>query len=122
MTTGRHLGDPPPATAGRALAWSLTNTMVGRVGTVAIGVVLARILGPDEFGTYAVAFVALIALLSFNELGVSLAIVRWPGHPATIAPTVTTISVGDEPAAHRRSPSRRRRGSPRRWARPRPPG
>ena len=84
---------PAPVTAGRALAWSLANTMVGKVGTVAIGVVLARILGPAEFGTYAVAFVALIALLSFNELGVSLAIVRWPGHPMVIAPTVNTISV-----------------------------
>jgi PST family polysaccharide transporter len=37
--------------------------------------------------------VALLAVLSFNELGVSLAIVRWPGEPDEIAPTVTTISV-----------------------------
>ena len=32
-------------------------------------------------------------LLSFNELGVSLAIVRWQGEPSEIAPTVTTISM-----------------------------
>ena len=54
---------------------------------------LARILGPHEFGAFAVAMVALLALLSFNELGVSLAIVRWEGEPSEIAPTVTTISV-----------------------------
>ena len=86
---GRHLGDPPRATAGRALAWSLLNTVVARVGTLAIGIVLARMLGPEEFGTYAVAFVALIALLSFNELGVSLAIVRWPGDPRSSRPPST---------------------------------
>jgi PST family polysaccharide transporter len=67
--------------------------VVGRLGTLAIGIALARILGPAEFGTFAVAMVALLAMLSFNELGVSLAIVRWPGDPREIAPTVATISV-----------------------------
>jgi PST family polysaccharide transporter len=67
--------------------------MVARFSTLGIGVALARILGPHEFGAFAVAVVALLALLSFNELGVSLAIVRWEGEPREIAPTVTTISV-----------------------------
>jgi PST family polysaccharide transporter len=40
-----------------------------------------------------VALLALMAAVSFNELGVSLAIVRWPGDPAKIASTVTTISM-----------------------------
>lgn len=83
-------GDPHPS---RALFWSFTNTAISRLGTLGIGIVLARLLGPHAFGTYAVAFVALAAVLSFNELGVSLAIVRWPGDPRAIAPTVTTISV-----------------------------
>ena len=79
--------------AGRALGWSFASTAVAKFSTLAIGIVLARILGPQEFGTFAVATVALLAVLSFNELGVSLAIVRWPGDPREIAPTVTTISV-----------------------------
>lgn len=66
---------------------------VGRFGTLAIGVLIARLLGPGEFGAYAVAMVALLAVLSFNELGVSLAIVRWREDPALIAPTVNTISI-----------------------------
>ncbi len=78
----------------RALGWSFLNTAVARFGTIAVGVVLARLLGPAEFGTYAVAFVALMAVLSFNELGVSLAIVRWRDDPAEIAPTVAAISLG----------------------------
>ncbi|NVM94406.1 oligosaccharide flippase family protein [Arthrobacter wenxiniae] len=72
---------------------SLLNTVVSRFGTIGIGILLARMLGPAQFGTYAIAFVALIAILSFNELGVSLAIVRWPADPKEIAGTVTTISV-----------------------------
>ncbi|WP_433181513.1 oligosaccharide flippase family protein [Actinoallomurus sp. CA-150999] len=79
--------------ASRALGWSFLNTMLGRFGTLAIGILLARVLGPKEFGVFAVAMVALLAVLSFNELGVSLAIVRWPGEPREIAPTVATISV-----------------------------
>ena len=67
--------------------------MVSRLGTLAIGIALARILGPEEFGTFAVALLALLAVLSFSELGVSLAIVRWPGSPREIAPTVATISM-----------------------------
>ncbi len=77
--------------ASRALGLNLLNTIVSRVGTFAIGIALARILGPEEFGTFAVALLALMAVLSFNELGVSLAIVRWPGDPKKIAPTVQTL-------------------------------
>lgn len=78
--------------ASRALAWSFANTLISKVSTLAVGILLARLLGPAAFGTYAVAFVALMAILSFNELGVSLAIVRWRGDPREIAATVTTIS------------------------------
>lgn len=88
--------DDPSRLAGRAsraFGWSLVNTIVSRLGTLAIGIALARLLGPTQFGTFAVATVALLAILSFNELGVSLAIVRWRTNPAVIAPTVNTISV-----------------------------
>lgn len=80
-------------TASRALIWSVANVAFSKVGTLAIGIVLARVLGPQAFGTYAIAFVALAAVLSFNELGVSLAIVRWQEDPRRIAPTVTTLSI-----------------------------
>ena len=70
---------------------------MSRLGTIGIGIVLARLLGPEAFGTFAVATVALMALLAFNEIGVSLAIVRWHGDPHAIAPTVATISVVSSP-------------------------
>lgn len=80
--------------AGKALGWSFISTLAARFGTLAIGITLARVLGPTEFGTFAVALVALLAMLSINELGVSLAIVRWPDDPRTIVPTVATLSAG----------------------------
>ena len=79
--------------ASGAFAWSFANAIVSRVGTIGIGIALARLLGPTQFGTYAVGLIALMAALSFNELGVSLAIVRWPGDPNEIAPTVNTASL-----------------------------
>ena len=78
--------------ASRALSLSFISTALLKFSTFGVGVLLARLLGPHQFGTYAVALVALLAVLSFNELGVSLAIVRWPGDPTEIAPTVATIS------------------------------
>jgi PST family polysaccharide transporter len=79
--------------ASRALGWSFGSTLLNKVSMFGIGVMLARLLGPHAFGTYAVAYVAMFALLNFNELGVSLAIVRWPDDPAEIVPTVATISM-----------------------------
>jgi PST family polysaccharide transporter len=86
--------EPLHTTARRALWWSVANNMVGRVGTTLIGIVLARLLVPEDYGVYAVALVALNALLSMNELGVSLAIVRMPGDVSRIAPTVKTLALG----------------------------
>jgi PST family polysaccharide transporter len=80
-------------TARRALWWSVANNIVGRVGTTLMGIVLARLLVPEDYGVYAVALVALNALLSMNELGVSLAIVRRPGDVSRIAPTVKTLAM-----------------------------
>src|SRR6266567_343682 len=85
--------EKPDRKVSRALGMSLLNTAIGRLGTVITGIVLAHILSPADFGAFAVALVALAALLSINELGVSLALVRWPGNPRDIAPTVTTISI-----------------------------
>ncbi|WEO76931.1 oligosaccharide flippase family protein [Cryobacterium sp. SO2] len=75
------------------LGWSFVNTLIGRLGSVLTGIVIARIVAPEQFGVYAVALVALNLLLSMNELGVSVALVRHPGPVAAIAPTVTTVAV-----------------------------
>ncbi|WP_369029972.1 MULTISPECIES: oligosaccharide flippase family protein [Streptomyces] len=76
-----------------AARWSLINTVVMRLGTFATGILLARFaLGPAEWGVYGIAQTVLLVLLSANELGVGLAIVRWEGDARRFAPTVLTLS------------------------------
>jgi PST family polysaccharide transporter len=85
-----------PAAFGRtvrsAARWSLLNTVAIRLGNFATGIVLARfVLDPAAWGVYGIAQTVLLVLLSANELGVGLAIVRWNGDPRRFAPTVLTL-------------------------------
>ncbi|WP_333777768.1 oligosaccharide flippase family protein [Streptomyces sp. IBSBF 3136] len=87
---------PAPPSLGHkvvtAARWSLINTVVMRLGNFATGILLARFaLGPAEWGVYGLAQTVLLVLLSANELGVGLAIVRWDGDPRRFAPTVLTL-------------------------------
>ena len=89
---------PPPAAGvgGRVLAggrWSLANNIALRLGIFTSGLVLARLLSPQDYGVFAVALVVLTLLQSMNELGVSLAVVRWQADLRTFAPTVLTLAV-----------------------------
>ncbi|WP_405942359.1 oligosaccharide flippase family protein [Streptomyces sp. NBC_00207] len=78
---------------GSAARWSLINTVVMRLGNFVTGIILARFfLGPEAWGVYGIAQTVLLVLLSANELGVSLAIIRWEGDPRRFAPTVLTLS------------------------------
>jgi PST family polysaccharide transporter len=87
-----------PDELGRAMAtglfWSLANNLVARLGNFLAGIVVVRLLAPEEYGTFAVGMVVLAVLLSMNELGVSVAIVQHPGRVDVIAPTVMTIAIG----------------------------
>ena len=75
-------------------SWSMLNTIVVRVCTFLVTILLARtVFGPRVWGLYAVSQVVLALLLSANELGVSAALIRWDGDVRAIARTVLTISV-----------------------------
>ncbi|MGH6655109.1 MAG: oligosaccharide flippase family protein [Actinocrinis sp.] len=77
----------------KGVRWSFINTVILRLGNFLTGVILARgLLGPRDWGLYAIGLVALSILLAANELGVSLAIVRWDRDPKSFAPTVLTLS------------------------------
>jgi PST family polysaccharide transporter len=77
----------------RGFSWSLANSTISRVWTFAIGIVFARLLVPADFGVYAIALAMLMMLLSMNDLGTSVAIIRWQGDPSRAARTATTISI-----------------------------
>ncbi|MGZ8761760.1 MAG: lipopolysaccharide biosynthesis protein [Acidimicrobiia bacterium] len=76
------------------LRWSLFSTVLNRVVNPLTGIILARILSPKDFGIFAVALIALNGLNSINELGVTYAVVRWPGDLKVAARTATTIAIG----------------------------
>lgn len=59
-----------------ALGWSLANSLAARLGTVVLGLVLARLLLPEAYGRFAVAFVVLSVAQSVNELGVTVVVLR----------------------------------------------
>lgn len=78
----------------RGTLWSALNTLILRIANFSSTVVLARtVFGPHAFGLYAASMVILNLLLSANEMGVSLAIVRWEGNVRKFAGTVFTLSV-----------------------------
>jgi O-antigen/teichoic acid export membrane protein len=75
------------------IRWSLLNSAAARGLNVVAGLAIARLVAPDEFGSYAAGLVVLTALLSMNEIGVSVAIVRWQGDVKKVAPTAVTCAL-----------------------------
>jgi O-antigen/teichoic acid export membrane protein len=85
---------------GKGALWSLLNNVVLRLGVLVSGIALARILSPADYGVFAVALVAMTLLQAFNELGVSLALVRWERDVREFAPTAMTIAVASSSALY----------------------
>ncbi|MDN5978084.1 lipopolysaccharide biosynthesis protein [Acidipropionibacterium jensenii] len=80
------------ATAARGAVWSGVSTVILRLGSVLVGVVLARILSPDQFGLYAVALTVQGILMTVADLGLSAEIIR-SEEPERVAPTVATFGL-----------------------------
>ena len=78
---------------GSAVRWSVVNSIFTRLSQVAVGILLARLIAPAEFGVFAAALVILNIVLSVSEMGVSIALVREQGDLRQIAPTVTSLSL-----------------------------
>jgi O-antigen/teichoic acid export membrane protein len=72
------------------IVWSLFNSAAARVLNVGAGFVIARIVSPDQLGTYAAAVLVLTVVLSMNEIGLGVAVVRWEGDVDRITPTAAT--------------------------------
>ncbi len=79
--------------AGRGLRWSLLGNVVTKVGSFCMGLVLARLLTPADFGVYAVALAALQLVIHINDVGLNAATVQWRGKLEEMAPTATTVAV-----------------------------
>ncbi len=84
--------DRAPTGTRRALKWSVIAQFVARIGSFTLGLVLARLLSPENFGTYTVALGVFTLLLTIDDLGILKALVRWPGEFSDAAPTARTIA------------------------------
>jgi O-antigen/teichoic acid export membrane protein len=78
--------------AGRGFRWSLIGTLLTKVGSFAMGLVLARLLAPADFGVYAIAIAATAVLMHINDVGLIAATVQWRGRLEEMAPTAATMA------------------------------
>jgi O-antigen/teichoic acid export membrane protein len=72
--------------------WSLLNSAAARILNIGAGFIIARIVLPDQMGTYAIAVLVLTIVLSMNEIGLSVAVIRWKGALDRITPTAVSGS------------------------------
>ncbi|WP_426516479.1 lipopolysaccharide biosynthesis protein [Diaminobutyricibacter sp. McL0618] len=87
-TVGRSL----LSRAAHGAAWSGVSTVVLRLGGLVVGIVLARLLAPEQFGVYAVALTVQGILMTVADLGLSADLIR-SDEPDRIAPTVATLGL-----------------------------
>jgi O-antigen/teichoic acid export membrane protein len=77
------------------MAWSALDVLVNRTSGFALGVIVARLLVPHDFGVYAVALVVHTIVINVSDLGVGTALLRDDDEAVeSAAPTVTTIAIG----------------------------
>jgi lipopolysaccharide exporter len=76
----------------RGLLWGSLNSLVLRFGSLILGMALARLLSPEEFGVYAIALTVQSVLMTLADLGMSADLVR-AEDPEPRAPTVATLSL-----------------------------
>ena len=79
--------------AGKGLRWSLVGAFATRFGGLALGMVLARLLTPEDFGLYAIALGAMYFVMHVNDVGLIAATVQWRGRIEEMAPTATTLAL-----------------------------
>ncbi|MBX6769145.1 MAG: oligosaccharide flippase family protein, partial [Actinomadura rubrobrunea] len=94
MTTAEVVTDTIGERAGKGLRWSLVGTVVAKLGSFAMGLVMARLLAPADFGVYAIALAALGVLMHINDVGLIAGTVQWRGKLEEMAPTAATMAVG----------------------------
>ncbi|MFC0532183.1 oligosaccharide flippase family protein [Phytohabitans kaempferiae] len=75
----------------KALVWSTINNLLLRFGNLGLGIILARLLAPEDFGAFAVALTLQNVLLALADLGLSADLIR-SGDIERRAATATTLT------------------------------
>jgi O-antigen/teichoic acid export membrane protein len=96
----QRFSNPLASLLTRAIRWIFMDAVSARFGTLVIGLVLARMMSPRDFGAFGVVVVALLGVQSVGQLGTGSALALWRGDPDEIAPTVTAISIASSAAVY----------------------
>ncbi len=75
-------------------AWSFGGAVLLRVTTFVTGIVVARLVAPDQVGVLVMVLTVQLVIISASELGISTAVARHQGSVAAIGPTATALSLG----------------------------
>lgn len=78
--------------AARGALWSGFSSIVLRLGGLVVGIVLARMLTPEQFGVFAIALTVQSIVMTVADLGLSSDLVR-SDDPERIAPTIATLGL-----------------------------
>ncbi|WP_208712056.1 oligosaccharide flippase family protein [Sinomonas sp. R1AF57] len=81
-----------PGRVRSGFAWSMASNIVLRIGSLAIGIILARLLAPEVFGVYAVALTAQSILMAIADPGLTAVLIRTPDF-GRLAPTTATLGL-----------------------------
>lgn len=74
----------------RGLSWSAMGSVVLRFGQLAVSIVVARLVAPEQFGIYAAALVVYAIVSNVSDLGLTSALLVEPTRTKELAPTVMT--------------------------------
>jgi O-antigen/teichoic acid export membrane protein len=85
--------NPLASRIGRAMGWIFMDAASARFGTLLIGLVLARMIGPAELGVFGIAVVVLLAAHSIGQFGMGTALAVWRDDPERMAGTATTVAL-----------------------------
>jgi O-antigen/teichoic acid export membrane protein len=92
-THTEHITESVGRQASRGLRWSLAGNLVNKFGSFAVGLILARLLAPSDFGVFAVAMATMAFVMHVNDVGLIAATVQWRGKLEEMAPTAATMAM-----------------------------
>ena len=70
-----------------------SGTVLVKLGSFAMSLVLARLIAPQDFGLYAVALAANAFVIHVNDMGIIAATVQWRGRVEEMVPTGATLAL-----------------------------
>ncbi len=91
-----HIGDDPAIDRGAVaggVRWSLVGLVATQVSRIGFSILLARLLGPENFGIIALAMIYVAFTLVFLDVGVGAAVIQQKTIDRRIIGTATTLNL-----------------------------